>query len=528
MNHLPTALHLEILAFVPLGDRLEYTRVNSFLAKELNPEVRSLEIKDENLIKEFLTSDSFRSSILKRINHPFKQLNLNLAGFTDDIPNLNEFTWQISLQTLKIRWTDLKHLLPRIDQVQQLKLELEFLRNGNNGTNNTQILLYESAELIYKLSRLNWLRDLSVSSSVINQIPALPKLQKLEALSCPLLNLSSLNIPKLTNLRCLKLVRCQGITDVTTLGHIHELHLIECLWVTNISALNHNHTISVRYCPIQNYSKSFEFCKVIDIAVTTAITKSINMEHLKAVRSLSINYHLLPPNISAPCFHYLPLTLRSLSIESVKSFSLPDEHQLKEIIIKNCKDILLENMENIPFVYIYHCSSIRDWIPLQNNENVMIYSDVEYDLDLKQLYNIKNLKIELNYLSRYINLSYITHLILKDSPNYFHFDVEKVLMNAKQLKELEFEIETETYTVHGCKFVNFLEHLEVLERVIIHNVMRGTDNFYSFYEKMKISLGHAFLVDISSLGKKIILTRIRNNDNTIDKKRRRKSKCILL
>eukprot|EP01040_Poterioochromonas_malhamensis_P000319 gene319-344_t len=190
------------------------------------------------------------------------------------------------------------------------------------------------------------------------------------------------------------------------------------------------------------------------------------MEHLKAVRSLSVNYHLLPPNISAPCFHYLPLTLRSLSIESVKSFSLPDEHQLKEIIIKNCKDILLENMENIPFVYIYHCSSIRDWIPLQNNENVMIYSDVEYDLDLKQLYNIKNLKIELNYLSRYINLSYITHLILKDSPNYFHFDVEKVLMNAKQLKELEFEIETETYTVHGCKFVNFLEHLEVLERAV--------------------------------------------------------------
>eukprot|EP01040_Poterioochromonas_malhamensis_P000320 gene320-345_t len=125
MNHLPTALHLEILAFVPLGDRLEYTRVNSFLAKELNPEVRSLEIKDESLIKEFLTSESFRSSILKRIKHPFKQLNLNLAGFTDDIPNLNEFTWQISLQTLKIRWTDLKHLLPRIDQVQQLKLELE-------------------------------------------------------------------------------------------------------------------------------------------------------------------------------------------------------------------------------------------------------------------------------------------------------------------------------------------------------------------------------------------------------------------
>lgn len=188
-NILPVELQQEIVSYVFLLNRLEYARCNRSLCRELMTRLRIIRIEKET--KRFLNSESFRNKILKLIVDPYEQLELIFSSRSDRtvVPEKTILGFNIALKTLSISTEDIPLLLPHITGVRHVKLEW---KEG------------ERKGYIPHISDLRKLSLFDYPHSLASLSDGVQLNQQLD----------------LRSLRYLKLYDCNGISDVSSLGHM--------------------------------------------------------------------------------------------------------------------------------------------------------------------------------------------------------------------------------------------------------------------------------------------------------------------
>lgn len=518
MIALPPALHLEILHFLPLRDRLEYLRLNGSLSRELGRNVRQLFLFKESDQKQFLFSRLFRKNLIEKIKFPHQQIHLNFISDYGD--HFSEVPSEISLCSFKTKTRLLQQLLPKINQIQQLTI------NDVNELDDSSTQSERIQKVLHHLSELKCLSQLSLQSTPIEHLPALTHLQSLELFSCHNFDFAALDISKFTSLRCLKFTDCIGISDVSSLGNIYELHLRCCPSVSNISSLNNNKIVVIKDCPIDDYSKSFEYTRVLDLMICRSDVVPMDLTRLKAIQSLTIDFNystsLIEPSTSIQNFGNLPRSLKELTIRNFDySFSLPDKHCLRRLRIESCNNIDLKNLslKNIPYVEICHCNQIEDWSPLQSNKTVQITCCSGFT-DANQLKDVKTLKVDIQRSTYLSNLRYITHLFVWKRNIYYSPAFIQNLSAAEELKELEFSID-DIKTVYSLfydiwKIIDSLKCLTKLEKVIINHLNDDEESFEKLCQRMQDVYGDLFLLDIREF--KIIILKTGGNSGVMMRK----------
>ncbi len=471
MKYLSVHLHLEILSYVTLADRLEYARVNHLYCRELLIGVRKITLEPHNGLEHFLTSQTLRRSVLKVIENSFHQLGLNLIlkNSSFEIPDI-QGDWKISLRSLQIKVHDFCRLRPIINQVQQLILfphededQRENVGEENIGTHSS------FDELLNELCKLPGLRELSFKHFSHLRIPTVSQLLKLELQECSQFNV--LSILHLKNLRFLKLHSCAEITDVSCLDHIYELHLIDCSSIFDISGLNHNAIIYIDSCPIRHCFQSFQYSK--RVTLNRYRGQRVNLDRLQAIQSLTISCDNYNYFCSLPMYFTkgFPPSLRYLALQNVTDpFALPNSHRLRNLTIECCHGFALKNLEGISVVKIINCSDIRDWSPLNNISTVEISSCSSFR-STEQLNNVKELILRGNSISNMLDLRYITRLQLFSSPSDLasSFTSNNLLPTAIHLKEIQFSVWNHYLNSDEKKFLISLKNYYLIKRIVIHH-----------------------------------------------------------
>jgi hypothetical protein len=496
MNHLPPVLQLEILDFLDLVDRLDYSRVNRFCSRQLSSHVRIVALKVGRGLKDFLESKEFRNFILTKIKNPYKQLTLEGHGNWDFHPI------PLTARSLKCSIV-LKNFQLQRSQIQCLSLPI------SRDAQMNQISFVNS------LQSLSGLKDLSLNCFFpIDLIPIIPQLERLQIQSFSFNAGNLIETSKFTNLQCLKLVNCQGFSDVSTLARIRELHLIECPDIRDISALNNNEIIFIHSSDIDDYSRSFRFSRVIDLLFNCRINCQVDLYRLELVEKLKMDYKTaLLANVTFPI---LPPTLKSLTISNINSeCSIPYQNNLREITIQDCPRFLLKNMRNIPFVHVQYCHQIKNWKPLQDNYCVTVTCCSNFDPS--PLSEVRLLKVQvLSSLAIASDLTNITHLKLQTPISIFREGFFDKLAAVTTLREFEFEIDnTFTQTPDYEKFLLSLQKLDAIKRIVIKfRVERFSKLYDVFYHQIKAMHHRQFSVEVSSLSATVYLLPRKEEDTS--------------
>eukprot|EP01040_Poterioochromonas_malhamensis_P012406 gene12406-13566_t len=316
LHRLPVALHHVIIPFLWITDRLEFTRVNKTICKEVLREARIISLNDGANVERFFTEDEFRDLIMSKIKDSKHQLNISsnfiLDFFTFERRTI--FLPSISLQRLSTNIEDLFFFFQNkiIDQLQSLDLG----RITSVSADRIQLLVDFINDSVKEL------KELSIIGHEHDDFPPIPSLQSLRINSSSTLTISGLHIPSLSNLRSLMLWDCDNIDDVSCLSHLYELTLGQCSHITKISCLNRIHTIVIVSCDnINDYSHSFQHSVNVRLSFlmrSRKILKLPNIDCMEKVRSLSIicgdGTGLVPFTHTGK----YPSTLRSLSLENAE------------------------------------------------------------------------------------------------------------------------------------------------------------------------------------------------------------------
>ncbi len=197
------------------------------------------------------------------------------------------------------------------------------------------------------------LKELTIDNHNITNLPVILRLESLTITNCNIFPLNRLDVTAYSHLRYLKLSSINSIEDVSSLDGIYELHLKNCHGIRDISCLNHNSKIFIEKCDnIIDYSNCFRHCKIIDIREPSNVAgESINgFNLLKALEVREIYFY--GGKCTKTLFLPQSLSLRSVILENLRSkppFTLPTEHQIREITVTNCEWVEL-NFDGIPFV----------------------------------------------------------------------------------------------------------------------------------------------------------------------------------
>lgn len=366
---LPIVLHHEILSFLSLTDGIEYGRLTRSINLEIMKSARYLTMWDYRHLREFLVSESFRTVVLAGITNPARQLRI----FCSDIQLLLEdsdctaLSEKLSLHCCECEVEDfltyfLPHVIKSLHRLEIHCLEaisFEDMKDLCDAVNSADIDLKEVT-----WSFLNW-----------KEIPTIPSLTSLHLSTAPSLTSKGLHMSQLPNLRCLTLLDCSSIDDVSCLGHLYELNLINCSNIKDISKLNHNHKILIEDCEqIFNFALSFQYSTEIDISmVFIPQLLPINLDRLKKVRSLTIECTKGSNIVYFTHTGEFPRSLRSLSIRRLnRPFLLPPSHNLISLKLSRCKDVRFDHMSSIDVVHLQKCNEITDFSALKHNKHVII------------------------------------------------------------------------------------------------------------------------------------------------------------
>ncbi len=517
MNQLPTVIQLEILNFLHHIDRLEYCRVNKLCFEELSAESRIITLRYRRGINEFIEDEGFRDSIIKKLKNPSKQLSLELYG-KRIFPS-----FAINVKSLKTSTVLFQQFNLKESTIHKLSLSPSFLSH------------MIQTSLINDLQSLTGLKDLSISSirAGEQELPIIPQLERLQVKACTLPpNISTLLTTEVMNLQCLKLVNCEGISDVSSLGSIYELHIITCQNITNITTLNNNQIIIIQSSTIEDYSQSFQYSRVIDLSFAGfnawSKTRNLDMNRLQKVQRLRLDY-LNASSMENLSISILPPTLRSLTLLNIPSgCSLPLEHSLKELILEYCSKFSLQNMSNIPFLSFSNCHQIEDWSLLKDTYSIKVKNCSNFNS--LQLNNVKLLTVELS--SEFIPIAYIfhiTHLKLNKAISIYRESFfTKLIAASDTLQELELEVHSDfVLTKDGKLFLHSFQQLITIKKIIINIfIERYSKQFMEFYDQVKDLLGHAFSVDVSSTLSKVYLLRKQGNNHKTNNNKDKS--CVLM
>ncbi len=436
MTNLPSDIYQELLSWLENDDQVSFVMVNRAICNELIKNVRVVWLRPtrhfERKFRSYLTSEKIQNLIVD----PYHQLNLVLpvafdlkvAGFDDISISCKSLTTTANQLT-----TSFIHC---IKKVQNLKLMY-------NNFSRCHLTNSEVRLITDWINNSNLgLKELEIASYDITHLPVIPSLQSLTITNSDSISLSTLNLSAYCNLRCLKL-RFRSIEDVSSLDGIHELHLLYCDGIRDISCLNHNYKIVMKECKgVADYSNSFRCSKIIDIRCFS------NDDMRQPIKSIDLSKTLEAREIyfyggkcTVPLFLPKSSSLRCVRAERLQgTFTLPSEHHIRELMIKNCKCIINQSLSSFDLIYsvklvdlnissleglgsgnrvveVDSCPLITDFSPLRHCDKVTIRNCQGFQ-DVNQVRGVKELifsPVDVNKLPK--DMEGVTCLILEEIPD---------------------------------------------------------------------------------------------------------------
>ncbi len=332
---LPDSIHLEILSYIELKKKCQYTRMNRILSERLTKKVRYL-----TMDVSFLKSKKKFQQKLSLIDNPAHQLAitaLNALTHLIDQPIL-----PTKIHSLSIKVYDfVTFVLHKVEYIGRLELiggSRRKVASMTSSLNQIATAIQSGKLTVNELI-------LSVDHFSIKSLPSFSRVSSLCIGGYSSLTSEGLTLHQYTHLTTLIISGCHSITDVSSLAHINELHLKHCPNIVDISCLNHNHKIIIFQCSkIRDYSKSFKYSVIIEIGYTFVYDTiiPIDLNYLERVKILKLTRHDVV--MDKP----LPKTLRSLSLEYDKNIQSLPENNLQRVEIRWCSSFeSLRNMNHI-------------------------------------------------------------------------------------------------------------------------------------------------------------------------------------
>ncbi len=384
-------LFLEIIYFLGIEERLNLACVNVESSLTWVKKVRQIKLSrgfgqvDEASL-EFLTNEGFRKEILNLIHDPYYQLSI--CEFFPPGKLDNNLVLKSLTTSLSTAWN-----LLFCDQfrVQQLRLFSDALNQTN-----VQIAI---ENLVHSINNREEgcsidLKELTLTNYSFLSLPVIYGLESLKLEKIGFNPVSPFNVNNLSYLKCLKLVSCPGITDISCLGYIHELSIQYCQGIHDISMLNNNYKISILNCSnIKDFSLSFQFSVYVTLFITSKQPIAFNFDHLKYIHSLCIHGVKKYSFVRSPFTQPLPSSLRYLSLSHCLDFRSLPPNQLREVTISYCPFFASSrNMQHIYRVkleglnieglrgfgprnrifHVVHCNRLKDFSALNGCETIII------------------------------------------------------------------------------------------------------------------------------------------------------------
>ncbi len=417
-----------------MRDKVQFSSTTRGLSERLLKRVREIRLFSQERSQNFLLSQEFRERVFRLIKHPLHALRLQLFmvdGVSVPIPN--DFP-KLSYSELLV--TDLQQfqntLRPLIDQIESLTFQNNFDRYEVD--NDIKPILSEIDS-----SPMN-LKQLILSNYLFStELPVVHSLESLYFWWCDFSPSFTLNISRFSNLKCLILMECENIIDVSPLDGIHELRLLRCPDILNVDSLKHNYKIEISCCTgVHDYRKCCRFSTIVEIdSMSGKIDSAILPSTLQNVKSLQLQGINSFQTING----FLPiescLNLRFVHINEYKyPFTLPLNHNIREIILEGCSQfqscINMKNIYKISFRYLDNlksltelgndsqssnnkvievkaCPKITDFTPLQSFEKVSIIHCKEFS-DTKIFSNVKEFHLKPYPTTTFNDYEYVTEL----------------------------------------------------------------------------------------------------------------------
>lgn len=249
--------------------------------------------------------------------------------------------------------------------------------------------------------------------------------------------------------------------------------------------------------------------------------KGINLDNLEAVQSLTLDFgHIYSPDPLSRR-ESLPSSLRHLSLKRARwRVHIPPDHRLKEIIFTSCKDVSLQNLQNITFVRIDYCDRILDWNPLQNNINVEISMSLKSG---KQLNNIKKLTLICGFLNEIEDLINVTHLKLDKFTRFVTVEHrpyitslahgKKLFSSAVTLQEIEVKI---NFKPDDISLLQVITKSPQHKRIIMSLRTADEGHFEELHQLIMKDFGRFYEVEVKHPKKLVLLKREETKENKKD------------
>jgi hypothetical protein len=249
--------------------------------------------------KKFCKSAVFREILLRTIQNPLKQLELNfhLQGkLSEDLSMLSGFRkialfgWKISIFPVNISELDLNDctlMSNNFPEVRKFRYESN-VRNPFNlpDLDASRLRILDEASFGYvnllNYEALSCLKSLSIyASESITDVSCFRNIQNLSLSHCN--NIT--DVSSLGNVQELMFSSCPGIRDVSALGNVKRLRLYDCDNIADISALGNVRTLRLSRCAsIMNVST---LRNVIDLDLSGF--RGDDLSGLKSVTTLEIH-----------------------------------------------------------------------------------------------------------------------------------------------------------------------------------------------------------------------------------------------
>lgn len=482
---LPSVLYRDVLSYLDSFEKLQFVRLNKRIKEEYLKEVRLIEI-DYDQSENFFLENSLQSKCLSLIKNPFEQLKINYSGEL-----LEAVTPSLSLLDLSTNNMDFAHFL-----ICQLNYRIQQLTISFRKKEDNSIVLSQLTDISAATSSVKslWLAD-----TLLEYLPVIPSLERLKLSLCHEITIEGLHLPVYQNLKCLELLNCYQIVDVSCLDGIYDLSLYSCDNIVNISCLNHNDKIKIHDCnKIKDYSNSFQYSRFISLSIPEKVQNNIipiNPNHLLYVKKFEFISMISLPLINNNFMNLSPKIsyLWSLKIKDVKSsFLLPENNHIQYISIINCPlfrscinmgkirhvqliQLNLKSLEGLGIdnihVEIVSCQSLRNFSLLRGCQHVTI-SNCRGFTDLIQLDGVSEL-----------------HLYSTELPYKMIISQSRLLSNIK------------TLTIHSTmkelkKCLLFLYDRRNVEKIIIsHQFSDPFINVISVDEDLKTWVFNSFIIE---------------------------------
>lgn len=346
MNQLPDVIYAEIASCLEYNDCLRYFMTNTLLSNIMLKRGRMIGIfsqdRGEETMRSYQTSQTFRDKLHRLIHNPYQQLKLEFSTAA-------VFQDTITCSELETRADLLLNLLMNcVKKVHRLKLKVPGFLSTLLNSFDLQLIVTWINNNNPSLS----LKGFSLSNYNFTDLPIIHNLESLSIEIAHNLLIDGLHISAYRNLRQLSLCWCKLIQDVSCLDGIHDLLIQGCEGIRDISCLNHNYKIAIESCNnIVDYSNCFRYSKIVRIrGPMTMHVPELNLDFSKLLEVRELDIGIIRMETPIKVF-LLPScrSLRRLLIQAINlPFSIPSNHNIREILINYCPSITsFRNIDNI-------------------------------------------------------------------------------------------------------------------------------------------------------------------------------------